>query len=46
MKEAICNSSPIIGLAIIRELPLLWKLFDKIYITEEVYNKKGKYSAF
>ena len=39
MKEADCNSSPIISLSLIGQLPLLWKLFDKIYITEEVYSE-------
>jgi len=39
MKEAVCNSSPIIGLSLIGQLSLLWKLFDKVYITEEVYNE-------
>lgn len=39
MKEVVCNSSPIIGLSLINQLSLLWKLFDKVYITEEVYKE-------
>ncbi len=36
--KAICNTSPIIGLYVIGQLELLWKLFD-IYIPQEVYNE-------
>lgn len=39
MTKAVCNSSPIIGLSIIKKLDLLWELFDEIYITEEVYKE-------
>lgn len=39
MIKVICNSSPIIGLCIIKKLNLLWQLFDKVYVTEEVYRE-------
>ena len=39
MIKIVCNSSPIIGLCIIKKLNLLWELFDEIYITEEVYRE-------
>lgn len=35
--EIICNSSPIIGLSAINRLNLLWELFDKVIIPNEVY---------
>jgi predicted nucleic acid-binding protein len=38
MIKAISHTSPIIGLSMIRQLDLLWKLFD-IYIPQEVYNE-------
>lgn len=39
MIKAVCNSSPIIGLSIIKKLDLLWEIFDEVYITEEVYKE-------
>ncbi|MFC0904304.1 hypothetical protein ACFHWD_06345 [Clostridium sp. MT-14] len=39
MIKVICNSSPIIGLCIIKKLNLLWQLFDKVYVAEEVYRE-------
>lgn len=39
MIKVVCNSSPIIGLAIINKLELLWKLFDEVIIPQEVYNE-------
>ena len=39
MIKAVCNSSPIIGLSIIKKLDLLWKIFDEVYITEDVYKE-------
>lgn len=45
MIRVICNSSPIIGLAIINKLDLLWELFDEVIIPQAVYdeivNSKG-----
>lgn len=34
MTKVVCNSSPIIGLSIIKKLELLWEIFDEVYITE------------
>jgi predicted nucleic acid-binding protein len=51
MYKVICNSSPVIGLTIIGKLNLLWELFEKVYVPEEVYkeivniNTTGKYGA-
>ncbi len=39
MVKIVCNFSPIIGLCIIKKLNLLWKLFNEVYITEEVYRE-------
>lgn len=39
MIKIVCNSSPIIGLCIIKKLNLLWDIFDEVYITEEVYRE-------
>lgn len=39
MIKVVCNSSPIIGLSIIKKLDLLWDIFDEVYITEEVYRE-------
>lgn len=39
MIKIVCNSSPIIGLCIIKKLNLLWELFTEVYITEEVYKE-------
>lgn len=39
MIKIVCNSSPIIGLCIIKKLSLLWELFNEVYITEEVYRE-------
>lgn len=39
MIKIVCNSSPIIGLCIIKKLNLLWELFNEVYITEEVYRE-------
>lgn len=36
MKTIITNTSPIIALSMIHSLPLLWKLFDKVYVPEAV----------
>lgn len=45
MIKVVCNSSPIIGLAIINKLELLWELFDEVIIPQAVYdeivNSKG-----
>lgn len=38
MIKVVCNTSPIIGLASIGQLHLLWELFD-VYIPEEVYQE-------
>lgn len=35
--NVICNTSPIIGLSAIDHLELLWLLFDKVIIPNEVY---------
>ena len=35
--NVICNTSPIIGLSAINRLELLWLLFDKVIIPNEVY---------
>jgi len=37
MIKIVCNSSPIIGLCIIKKLNLLWELFEEVHITEEVH---------
>ena len=34
--KVICNTSPIIGLMSIHRLPLLWQLFDEIFIPQAV----------
>jgi predicted nucleic acid-binding protein len=39
MAKAVCNASPIIGLSIIGKIDLLWKVFDEVFILEEVYNE-------
>jgi len=39
MAKAVCNASPIIGLSIIGKVDLLWKIFDEVFIPEEVYNE-------
>lgn len=39
MTKAVSNTSPIIGLAKIQKLDLLWELFDEIYITSVVYDE-------
>jgi predicted nucleic acid-binding protein len=39
MAKAVCNASPIIGLSIIGKIDLLWKVFDEVFIPEEVYNE-------
>lgn len=39
MAKVVCNSSPIIGLSIIKKLNLLWEIFDEVYITGEVYKE-------
>ena len=38
----ICNSSPIIGLASLGLLHLLWELFDQVIVTEAVYAEVTK----
>ena len=35
----ISNSSPIIGLASLGLLHLLWELFDQVIVTEAVYSE-------
>ncbi|WP_035270582.1 hypothetical protein, partial [Desulfitibacter alkalitolerans] len=37
--KAVCNSSPIIGLAILDSVYLLWEVFDEVYVTEAVYKE-------
>ena len=37
--KIVCNSSPIIGLSMIGRLDLLWELFDKVFISQAVYNE-------
>lgn len=37
--DIICNSSPIIGLSAINRLNLLWLLFDRVIIPNEVYSE-------
>ena len=39
MTKVVCNSSPIIGLSIIKKLNLLWEIFYEVYITDEVYKE-------
>jgi len=39
MARLVCNSSPIISLSMINQLPLLWQIFDEVYIPEEVYKE-------
>jgi len=39
MIKVVCNSSPIIGLSIIKKLNLLWEIFDEVYITDEIYKE-------
>ncbi|WP_341539685.1 DUF3368 domain-containing protein [Clostridium tyrobutyricum] len=39
MIKVVCNSSPIIGLSIIKKLDLLWEIFGEVYITDEVYRE-------
>ena len=39
IKKIVCNSSPIIGLSIICKLDLLWQLFDKVCISQAVYDE-------
>ena len=39
MIRVICNSSPIIGLALIGKLNLLWEIFDEVIIPKEVYRE-------
>ncbi|PKM78487.1 MAG: hypothetical protein CVU90_01740 [Firmicutes bacterium HGW-Firmicutes-15] len=35
----VCNSSPVIGLASLGMLNLLWELFDSVFVTEAVYTE-------
>lgn len=37
--SAVTNSTPIIGLAVVGQLDLLGKLFEKVYVTRQVYNE-------
>lgn len=37
--SVVTNSTPIIGLASIDQLDLLSRLFEKVYVTREVYNE-------
>src|SRR5665648_1227146 len=39
LQMVICNSSPVIGLASLGLVHLLWELFDKVIITQEVYRE-------
>ncbi|MFL0195710.1 hypothetical protein ACJDU8_09070 [Clostridium sp. WILCCON 0269] len=51
MAKVVCNASPMIGLSIIGigKVDLLWKIFDEVFIPEEVYNEvvsNNKYSNY
>ena len=39
MKSIITNTSPIIGLSVIGQLPLLWQLFDRVYVPQAVISE-------
>ena len=39
MIKAIVNASPLIALSIINYFDLLWKIFDKVFITQAVFNE-------
>lgn len=39
MKSIITNTSPIIGLSMIGKLPLLWELFDHVYVPQAVISE-------
>ena len=39
MIRVVCNASPIIGLIIIKNLKLLWELFDEVLIPHAVYEE-------
>ena len=39
MKTVITNTSPIIALSMIGRLPLLWELFDKVYVPKAVISE-------
>ncbi|NPV27780.1 MAG: DUF3368 domain-containing protein [Firmicutes bacterium] len=39
MSKAICNASPIIALAMLNQLKLLWTLFEEVYVPEAVYKE-------
>lgn len=39
MTKIVCNASPIIGLAAIGKLELLWRVFDEVWIPESVYGE-------
>ena len=39
MSKIICNAGPVIGLAGIDKLNLLWELFDEVVIPEAVYSE-------
>jgi predicted nucleic acid-binding protein len=42
LSTVMCNSSPIIGLAGIGKLDLLWNVFEEVLIPEAVYNEVVK----
>jgi predicted nucleic acid-binding protein len=43
LRKVISNSSPLIGLAIINQVPLLWELFEEVIIPEAVYREVVEY---
>jgi len=38
-REIVCNTGPILGLAIIRRLDLFRDLFDDVFVPEEVHEE-------
>ena len=39
MKSIITNTSPITGLSMLGQLPLLWELFDQVYVPQAVISE-------
>ena len=39
MIKSIVNTSPLIALSIINHFDLLWKIFDKVFVTQAVFNE-------
>ncbi|MGD9732601.1 MAG: DUF3368 domain-containing protein [Desulfamplus sp.] len=39
MGKVMVNSSPVIGLSMINQMELLWKLFDEVMVPEGVFNE-------